>query len=401
MTKQEQLLDALSDVDAGYIEDAFAPPNRRRSPLGALLGLAACLVLLAAGAGMLLGRRQTAPEPEPAQPAENADATSERLPQDESGKSDEPADETLREGDAAVNAARDVLLRYRIGKLYLGMPQSEVQALLGAPDDVSNSGPVQFKDGRMRINWFYRRADESQRSYVSIGFATDDDGVFVVNQIDVWDNSLELPQGIRIGMTEAELLAAWPALTETFFASEDGLSPQAGQPAYKSYWQYAGDDLLFSICLEGQPEDLRVWAVSLGSFFPEPPLEEEVLPELPYDFASSEITLWRCVGGVWRATELQGQAAKPVEVQFGIEELGANTCATGVPQYLVDFHNGTVAAVFDAAESGCVCRLEDREAFASGLAAGSVDPDALGLRVVQYAVFPLGVWDLLTGLSGG
>ena len=57
--------------------------------------------------------------------------------------------------DARPNADRETLLGYRIGGLYLGMPYTEAEKLLGKPKTASNSGPDLLPNGITRdsVSW--------------------------------------------------------------------------------------------------------------------------------------------------------------------------------------------------------------------------------------------------------
>ena len=84
-----------------------------------------------------------------------------------------------------------------------------------------------------------------------------------------------------------------------------------------------------------------------------------------------------------------------MEVLFGIEELGPYSRETRVSVWFVDFHNGTVAGVFDRNETGFVSKLEDPRAFALALEKGEEELSSFGLMKIEGCVFPAGVWDLL------
>ena len=400
--KQEKLIDALEGVSADYILEA-APTGRRKRPLyRELLTLAACLALVVAGVWVVRAHLRS---PLPADPLSSVAAREEAPGEVRAGES-EPAGVcgTVKQGELkssapGSNAARETLLAYHVGELYLGMPLADRTALLGEPTERSNSGPVTYGDGITRQTWNYKltHEDTGRRSDLSVGLADAGDG-WVINALTVWaDCGLALPHGVRIGMTEDELLAVWPALPdEAGVAHEDDeIKGGTGSPWYTIYTQAAGQ-LRFELFLEGG----LLRSVSLGPYYDDAPFDPDSEPNpLPYDFSSGEITVYRMGDGVWTKTEYTGHDAKRIEVQFSIEELGFLGCGTGTPNYLVDFHNGTVAGVFDAEERGFVYRLSDPEAFARGLAEGSVDTDQLGLTRVMGGIFPAGVWALLEELS--
>lgn len=414
--KQERILDALNGVDTAYLLDA-APTTQRSAnrPLAAILSAAACLVLVIAGTVLLLGRGGPAPDnPGTAEPSDVAlDASHtqptpsvQQEPSAQQGEDNKGENSAVSEGPGEdtsrnVNTTLETLLSYRIGGLYLGMPREDLVAILGQPQDISNSGPVTLEDGITRVSWFYKLSDDPSHSHdLTVGLADAGDG-WVVNELWVWaDNGLALPNGIRIGMTNEELLAAWPELTQDFLMTQEDISYADGPRSDRVYMQYAGYDQYLALYLN----DDRLVSLELAYYYPYPPvdLSEDTAPEGPYNFASGEITIWRyeSSAGVWQATELTGKQAKRVETQCTIEELlprepddAAADCL-----YLLDFHNGTVALVYDEYEHGTAFRLAERQTLEAGLAAGSIYPEDLGLTDPTMYTFPQGLWALLEEL---
>ncbi|MBR0142588.1 MAG: hypothetical protein IJM21_00255 [Clostridia bacterium] len=405
--KSDLLRRAIGSIDDDLIEEAERKklsPGRKRLYAG--IGLAAaCLALVTVGVfapGGFRSRGSVSPEDPPA--AQNDPV---RTPEGEGPALDtlEPSASRIGENrDARPNADRETLLGYRIGGLYLGMPYTEAEKLLGKPKTASNSGPDLLPNGITRdsVSWNLS-GTAARRNDLTIAIADAGDG-FVVDEIDVWaDADLSLPHGIRIGMTREELLEAWPEL-ETDCIRYEGNAAENGVD-YCAYEQYAGDELRFLIDLELDNGRFVVKYLTLGTFYKGPTLDEDAAEEPPYDFRfhgnpeSRSFTLWRNSGGAWSETELKNPEAKRVEVQFGIEDLGACSGEPCVPVWFVDFHNGTVAGVFDRNEAGFVAKLEDPDAFARALENGESDLASFGLAKIEGCVFPAGVWDLLEALG--
>lgn len=390
--KQDKLIDALGTIDLSYIDEAAPGQNARRSRLGVWLSLAACLVLAVSLSALLLLRFSPQRATTAAAPAEHADAAPPNT-----ADPTEKADGVTSESPVDGEVARETVLAYRIGALYLGMPKDEVKSLLGEPPDRLQTD-VLTADGRIaRTTWLYNLSGDPGRVYdLSVGLANAGEG-WVVDELRVWaDNGLELPHGIRIGMTEEELLAIWPEASKLCVVRKDPL-PDSDEKATASYLQYGGSYLRLEVRLTDEVVDY----VALGNYYLDIDEDAEAAASTAvYSFSGSEILVWRRDESGWHRTELAGQDAKRVEVQFSIEDLQDVTCATGVPRILVDFGNGTVAALFGDGENGAVYRLDDREAFDWALQNGSSDPDMFGMTRLCVCAFPEGVRALLEELTG-
>lgn len=464
---QEALLDALGAIDISYIDEAAPGQSPRKHRLGVWLSLAASLVLLVSLSALMLLRLSKPSLTQTELPAVVAEGT------EKAGESRENTSES------AVNVSRDEILAYQFGDLRLGMPQAQVQALLGEPAYVSKGSGIRSEDGIWRSMWYYELIDDDWNNYdLNIRFANAGDG-YVVDKLWLWaDNGLALPHGIKIGMSGDALLTLWPELASS---QDDGASPYDGAlmprihtldgdalegltggpmpDAVKEfndsfsyqgticYSQYAGDDLRFAVYLHqysvldpanSTEASLKseVFAVTLGSFYPEPPADQTPDTTLAADYSfvgepmpvsrsedgkwieiESHITIWHDVDGVWQPCELTDHdvwrmedgifrqvawdtnPAKLLETLLSIEDLKPLSCATGPARYLIDFHNGTVVGLFDADDSGYIYHLEDRDAFALALAEGRLDPEAFTLTRIRGAVFPEGTWSLLEELT--
>lgn len=424
--KQEALLDALGAIDISYIDEAAPGQSPRKHRLGVWLSLAASLVLLVSLSALMLLRLSKPSLTQTELPAVVAEGT------EKAGESRENTSES------AVNVSRDEILAYQFGDLRLGMPQAQVQALLGEPADVSKGSGIRSEDGIWRSTWFYNLSGNTERAYdLSVSFANDGDG-YVVNELWVWaDNGLALPYGIQIGMMETELLQTWPELATGFAFEQDDVDPLTGGIADSSrYYQAAEGDLRFCVELLRVDDSYEVCCVWMGPFYENPfDLQAEAASnDAPYSFVGepmpvsrsedgkwieieSHITIWHDVDGVWQPCELTDHdvwrmedgifrqvawdtnPAKLLETLLSIEDLKPLSCATGPARYLIDFHNGTVVGLFDADDSGYIYHLEDRDAFALALAEGRLDPEAFTLTRIRGAVFPEGTWSLLEELT--
>lgn len=404
--KEEKLIDALADIDPAYIEEA-APGKARKHRAGRIwIGLAAGLLAVIAAAAAL---RLRLPAMQPAEPdsAEPGSSSAVQSPSDgtdpgadgqkptEGVKTDYP--EEPEEGAEPGRVTRETLLAYAFGPLKLGMPREELTALYGEPDSRSNTGPVTYEDGITRETWGYRLSGDAQsRTDFTLELADDGSG-WVLNEIFLWtDCGLALPHGIHAGMTEEELLAAWPEIRDSFAYSRDGISRDSSGTRYISVYTQGSGDLWFTISLT----DGVVDAVSLGPYYRDPPLEQEDPEEEPPDrFSSGNITVWKRTAGGWVPSDYDGHDAKWLEVQFSIEELVSISDTPEDAAYLVDFRNGTAAALWDRNERGAVYRIEDEQAFSEALKAGVFPEDAM--TMLDKCRFPAGVWNLLETLSNG
>ena len=377
--KQEKLLDALNYVNQEYIDQA-TPKTISRSRLRPWMALAACLAL---AVGIFAAARLARPAAEPELQASPHEAA------EEAPKEDPCYPEP--------NADAQTILDYRFGPMYLGMPFDEVTALYGEPMNPSLNGIT-------RVYVYYKLSEDSE-GYSDLGLDLADKGDgWIVNNISLSTNhGFDLPHGVKIGMTDAELRAAWPEITEEAeYTADAGFGEENGiEFTYSSYSQYNGH-LSFSISLKNGVVD----SVSLGSYYEEPHwILDEPDPKEPYDFSSGEITVWRRTDGGWESVEKTGQGAKMLETIFTIEDLVLLEQVPDEIRYVVDFQNDTVWLVCAPEEGitagpntppdawGAVYRLEDRDAFEASLAAGDAVPQ--GLICLKQCVFPYGTWDTL------
>ena len=302
------------------------------------------------------------------------------------------------------NADAQTILDYRIGGLYLGMPQQEVLDLLGEPTDRYKGDPVILEDGSARDTWWYKRSGDPERlSDFQVQFADKGDG-WVVNEIMVYnDFDLSLPHGIRIGMTQDELLSVWPEITaEAAYNADAGGGVENGNAYSMTSYTQSNGVQWFNVDLKNG----AVCSVYLGPYYKEPPWDLDApTPEEPYSFSSGEITVWRRTDSGWEAVRKTERGAKLLETVFSIEELVPLEREPDEICYVADFQNGTVCLVCAPEEGitagpnvppdawGGVYRLEDRDAFEASMIAGDTVPQ--GLSPLERCIFPYGTWDAL------
>ena len=302
------------------------------------------------------------------------------------------------------NADAQTILDYRIGGLYLGMPRQDVLERFGEPKDRNNGGPVVYEDGSVHETWDYKFTDDPDSlADFSVSFADKGDG-WVVNEITVYhDINITLPHGIQMGMSDAELRAVWPEITEDATYDADAGGGEENGVAYRtsSYTQFNGVQR-FLVDLKNS----AVYFIYLGPYYEEPPWDPDApAPEEPYDFSSGEITVWRRTDSGWEAVQKTERGAKLLETIFSIEELVPLARDPDEIHCVVDFQNGTVCLVCPPVEGvtagpnhppeawGGVYRLEDRDAFEASMAAGDTVPR--GLSPLERCIFPYGTWDAL------
>ena len=389
--KQERLLEALSYVNLEYVEEAAPKAKSRR--LRPWLAAAACLALaVGVFAAARLAKPAVKPEAVPQGPSPNEAA--------EDGPGEGPAKSDWPE----PNADAQTILDYRIGGLYLGMPQQEVLDLLGEPTDRSKGDPVILEDGSARDTWWYKRSGDPERlSDFQVHFADAGEG-WVVNEISVYnDVDLSLPHGIRIGMTQDELLSVWPEVTaEAAYNADAGGGVENGNAYSMTSYTQSNGVQWFNVDLKNG----AVCSVYLGPYYKEPPWDLDApTPEEPYSFSSGEITVWRRTDSGWEAVRKTERGAKLLETVFSIEELVPLERDPDEIRYVADFQNGTVCLVCPPVEGvtagpnhppeawGGVYRLEDRDAFEASMAAGDTVPQ--GLSPLERCIFPYGTWDAL------
>ena len=169
--------------------------------------------------------------------------------------------------DAAVttDTPADSVESWTIGPLTLGMSGDEIQEILGAPDAESNSGPVEYEDGSLRVCWFYKIDNAPDLLYsVKLDLADFGDG-WALDAVTVWPNAdWTTAEGIGIGSTEDEVRAAYPDAETT----DDTLVENDVEIPRTFFTVGEGQTKLRIMVQDG-----RVAYLNLGTFFAEPPFE--------------------------------------------------------------------------------------------------------------------------------
>ena len=147
------------------------------------------------------------------------------------------------------------------------MTGDEIQDILGAPDDESNSGPVEYEDGSLRVCWFYQIDNAPGQLYsVKLDLADFGDG-WRLDEVTVWPNvEWKTAEGIGIGSTEDEVRAAYPD-AET----KDSTLVQDDVEIPRTFFTIGEGRTKLRIMVR----DGKVANLNLGTFFEEPPFEVE------------------------------------------------------------------------------------------------------------------------------
>lgn len=371
----QDLLDALEYVKPELIEDAGKAPTRKRARW---IGLVAA-VLLVLGIGTMgtyyLGSGQFTPNgSEPAGIAQ-PEPEQESLLED---KEQQAETSTAPETDESPSEVREQLLSMTLGGLRLGMPEAEVKAIMGEPDEVSNSVAITDADGNTRISWFYKSSGDSDtRHDVNLGMIDTGDG-WILNEINAFSSSdFALSNGIRIGSTLEEVDAVC------------GSDYVVTQEDPERIYELGENQLYLQILLS----DDIVTCISLGVYIAEDiDWESMESADSPYSFSGDPITVYQRTESGWTVSERTGKDAKLVEATMGIEELLPYDGENKDTSYVVDFHNGTVAVLYGSDESGAVYTTED---FAPEILDTENWEKKLSLYTECY--FPMGTWNAVTG----
>ena len=136
-----------------------------------------------------------------------------------------------------------------------------------ATDDESNSGPVEYEDGSLRVCWFYQIDNAPGQLYsVKLDLADFGDG-WRLDEVTVWPNvEWKTAEGIGIGSTEDEVRAAYPD-AET----KDSTLVQDDVEIPRTFFTIGEGRTKLRIMVR----DGKVANLNLGTFFEEPPFEVE------------------------------------------------------------------------------------------------------------------------------
>ena len=275
--KEEKLFRAIGLVGDDLIARADAPV-KRKTPVrwAGLAALAACC-LIAVGLARLVtlqvGNTKSADCAAPessmmtlttADAAAEAPVETPEAPAVDAAAPESAADST--DGAAETQTARKNAA-LTLGPLTLGMSGDEIQDILGAPDDESNSGPVEYEDGSLRVCWFYRidNAPDHLNS-VKLDLADFGDG-WRLDEVMIWPNvGWKTAEGIGIGSAEDEVRAAYPdaETTDSTLVQDDVEIP-------RTFFTIGEGRTKLRIMVR----DGKVAYLNLGTFFEEPPFEVE------------------------------------------------------------------------------------------------------------------------------
>ena len=288
--REEKLFRAIGDVGDDLIARADEPVQKKTPVRWAGIAALAACCLIAVGLARLvtMGMGKTADSPAAMDTA--APETAMMQAAEEEAKSGSAENGALKsEGaddmmDAAANDAEapaeaeeaedaavttdtpaDSVETWTIGPLTLGMTGDEIQEILGAPDAESNSGPVEYEDGSLRVCWFYQIDNAPGQLYsVKLDLADFGDG-WRLDEVTVWPNvEWKTAEGIGIGSTEDEVRAAYPD-AET----KDSTLVQDDVEIPRTFFTIGeGRTKLWIMVRDG-----KVAYLDLGTFFEEPPFE--------------------------------------------------------------------------------------------------------------------------------
>lgn len=285
--REEKLFRAIGDVGDDLIARADEPVQKKKPVRWAgIAALAACCLIavgLARLVTMSMGNTSDStaaldaavPETAMMQATEDAKSGSAENGASKQERADEVMDaaeapaETEEAEDAAVttDTPADSVETWTIGPLTLGMTGDEIQDTLGAPDAESNSGPVEYEDGSLRVCWFYQIDNAPGQLYsVKLDLADFGDG-WRLDEVTVWPNvEWKTAEGIGIGSTEDEVRAAYPD-AET----KDSTLVQDDVEIPRTFFTVGEGRTKLRIMVR----DGKVANLNLGTFFEEPPFEVE------------------------------------------------------------------------------------------------------------------------------
>ena len=191
--REEKLFRAIGNVGDDLIARADEPVQKKKPVRWAgIAALAACCLIavgLARLVTMSMGNTSdstaaldaAAPETAMMQASEEAKSGSAENGALKSEGADDMMDAAANDAEAPAEAEEaedaavttdtpaDSVEMWTIGPLTLGMTGDEIQEILGAPDLESNSGPVEYEDGSLRVCWFYQIDNAPRQLYRSGG----------------------------------------------------------------------------------------------------------------------------------------------------------------------------------------------------------------------------------------
>lgn len=390
MTTQD-LFRCIGDLSDTMIEEAADIRRKKRwLPIAAL---AACAVLaisipLAVRSANSTKSASTADTSAAETPAAEAPAETDSAV----GATESPREPEASGGweDSDPIAAR--ILSTEIGGLRLGMKREDVQAMLGEPDSVSNTGEIQREDGVWEVCWFYNTSGSADVQYdLRLRFTNTGmrDGSGSVLS-EVWTQSpcdWTLDTGIGIGSPQEAVEAAYP---DAVWTHETMIENDQEIP-YDLYELTSGDLFMLIRVEAGEVSHISFGGLNAEHFLD----EDEPAPTDPYTFtpydtlSGGTVTAYTRTESGWEIQVLTEKRAKHLVTALNIMD-PEPSAVQGEPVIWLEFESGGVAALYDESGAGAIYRLEDPSAFEAALSSGEDPTDALTL--IEYCIFP-GVWD--------
>ena len=390
MTTQD-LFRCIGDLSDTMIEEAADIRRKKRwLPIAAL---AACAVLaisipLAVRSANSTKSASTADTSAAETPAAEAPAETDSAV----GATESPREPEASGGweDSDPIAAR--ILSTEIGGLRLGMKREDVQAMLGEPDSVSNTGEIQREDGVWEVCWFYNTSGSADVQYdLRLRFTNTGmrDGSGSVLS-EVWTQSpcdWTLDTGIGIGSPQEAVEAAYP---DAVWTHETMIENDQEIP-YDLYELTSGDLFMLIRVEAGEVSHISFGGLNAEHFLG----EDEPAPTDPYTFtpydtlSGGTVTAYTRTESGWEIQVLTEKRAKHLVTALNIMD-PEPSAVQGEPVIWLEFESGGVAALYDESGAGAIYRLEDTSAFEAALSSGE-DPTG-ALTLIEYCIFP-GVWD--------
>lgn len=384
----KDLFRCIGNLSDGTIEEAA--DIRRKPRWLPIAALAACAVLAVSIPLAVRGMQKN---------AATADATAAETPTMEAPAEDkEAADEATgsrgeSDGswyDSDPTAAR--ILSAELGGLRLGMKREDVQAMLGEPDSVSNTGEIQREDGVWEVCWFYNTSGSADVQYdLRLRFTNTGmrDGSGSVLS-EVWTQSpcdWTLDTGIDIGSPQEAVEAAYP---DAVWTHETMIENDQEIP-YDLYELTSGDLFMLIRVEAGEVSHISFGGLNAEHFLD----EDEPAPTDPYTFtpydtlSGGTVTVYTRTETGWDMQVLTEKRAKLLVITLNIMDPEPSD-VQGEPVIWLEFESGGVAALYDESGAGAIYLLENQTAFETALSSGE-DPTS-ALTLIEYCTFP-GVWD--------
>ena len=387
----KDLFRCIGNLSDGTIEEAA--DIRRKPRWLPIVALAACAVLaisipLAVRSANSTKSASTADTSAAETPAAEAPAETDSAV----GATESPREPEASGGWEDGNPIAARILSTEIGGLRLGMNRVDVQAMLGEPDSVSNTGEIQREDGIWEVCWFYNTSASADVLYdLRLRFTNTgmrDGSGWVLSK--VWAQSpcdWTLDTGIGIGSPQEAVDAAYP---DAVWTHETMIENDQEIP-YDLYELTSGDLFMLIRVEAGEVSHISFGGLNAEHFLD----EDEPAPTDPYTFtpydtlSGGTVTAYSRTESGWEKQVLTEKRAKHLVTALNIMD-PEPSAVQGEPVIWLEFESGGVAALYDESGAGAIYRLEDPSAFEAALSSGEDPTDALTL--IEYCIFP-GVWD--------